>query len=249
MKIMSTYRCALIVALMLSGTVFAEEKQEEHIQPGNRAATHVEWLKMQQEREDKEESAEAQEELQASEKEAEAKLGQNATVKASTNASTYYTSHSGAFHNPIAVSFLGDMVTLEDGSLWTISSGDSYKTLNWLTSDLIVITSNSDWFSSYMFRMTNQNTGVSVKCNLTLGPIYNGLYTHWIVAINYFSQEICLEDGSIWQVSGFDSSLFNSWLVNDTIIIGVNDKFLSSSRPNILINVNTLTFVRANCTY
>lgn len=249
MKVYTIYKYTLAAALLFTSVAFADEKQEEHVQPGSRAATHVEWLKMQQEREDKEESQEASAELAKTEEETTVSLGENASVKAPLNASTYYTSHAGAFYNPISVSFLGDMVTLHDGSVWTVSTSDSYKTLNWLTSDLIILTSNSDWFSSYMFRMTNQNTGVSVKCNMTLGPVYNGLYTYWIVAINYFTQEICLNDGSIWQVSGFDSSIFNNWLLNDTVMIGVNDKFLSSSRPNILINVNTLTFVRANCTY
>lgn len=246
MRSLAIYKYALIAALAVSSMTYANE-DEQHIQPGVRALSHAQWMEIHQEREDKEDAAEVQQELNQAEEEAEASI--KSTEAAKVNASTFYTSHTGAFHNPYSVSYLGDYVVLEDGSGWSISSSDTYKTLNWLTSDLIVITANADWFSSYMFRMTNQNTGVSVKCNLSMGPIYNGVYTHWIVGINYFTQEICLEDGSIWKVTGFDSSIFNTWLINDTIVIGVNDAFLSSSRPNILINVNTLTYVRANCTY
>lgn len=246
MRPRSIYKYALIVAMAVSSLSYANE-EEQHIQPGVRALSHAQWMEIHQDREDKEDAAEEQQELNKAEEAAESSIKTSEAAK--VNASTFYTSHTGAFHNPYSVSLLGDYVVLEDGSGWSISSGDSYKTFNWLTSDLIVITANSDWFSSYMFRMTNQNTGVSVKCNLSVGPIYNGVYTHWIVGINYFTQEIYLEDGSIWNATGFDSSIFNTWMINDTVIIGVNDAFLSSSRPNILINVNTLTYVRANCTY
>lgn len=249
MKSFSLFRYAFVAALIFSSSVRAEEAQEEHIKPGVRAATHTEWLSMQKEREDKEDEARKESKEEESSKASEgetAALLQKMGVNASA-ASNYYATYPGVYHSPYSISYLGDYVVLEDGSGWTISTGDSYKTMNWLSSDLVVITPNQSWFSSYMFRMTNQNTGVSVKCNLTLGPIYNGIYTHWIVGINYFTQDVYLENGSIWNVSGFDSSIFSKWLLNDTIILGVNDGFFSSSRPYVLINVNTLTHVRANC--
>lgn len=241
----------LAAACLLSMSAFAGTETADRITVGDRPMAHTEWLQIQQERSEEEEKS--LEDL------VDLELPQNTATESSTadllkaesafttEAGTYYTSHNGAFHNPYFVSIFGDQVELEDGSIWSVASGDSYKTLNWYTSDLIVVTPNHEWFSSYMFRMHNQNTNVSVKCNLLLGPIYNGIFTHWIIAINYYTQEIWLEDGSIWQVTGFDSSTFSKWLANDTVILGVNDGFLSSSKPNILINVNTLTYVRANC--
>lgn len=238
---------------LLSVNAFASETVEKtRIEIGTRQMGHTEWLKIQQERSEQDEkSLEDLVDLDVpvTSQENTSSVADALQTKASftTAAGTFYTSHNGAFHNPYFVSMFGDQVELEDGSIWTVSSGDSYKTLNWYTNDLIVITPNHEWFSSYMFRMHNQNTNVSVKCNLLFGPIYNGLFTHWIIAINYYTQEIWLEDGSIWTVTGYDSSTFSKWLANDTVVIGVNDGFLSSSKPNILINVNTLTYVRANC--
>ncbi|MEM1283559.1 MAG: hypothetical protein AAGG81_08405 [Chlamydiota bacterium] len=158
----------------------------------------------------------------------------------------YYTSHEGAFHRPISITLGGDMVTLEDGSVWKVRAKDKCKTFNWLAGDSIIILPNHSWFSTYYYVLHNQNTGEDVQVNLVLGPIYNGIYTHWVVAIDYYNQEVCLEDGSIWKISGSDYSTMKKWLVNDTIIIGINDSWFSS-KPNILINVNTLTYSAAVC--
>lgn len=158
----------------------------------------------------------------------------------------YYTSHEGAFHRPISITLGGDMITLEDGSVWKVRAKDKYKTLDWLAGDSIVIIPNHSWFSSYYYVLLNQNTGEEVRVNLVLGPIYNGIYTHWVVAIDYYNQEVCLEDGSIWKISGSDYSTMKKWLVTDTIIIGINDSWFSN-KPNILINVNTLTYAAAVC--
>lgn len=159
---------------------------------------------------------------------------------------TYYTSHQGAFHRPLAISSSGDSITLEDGSVWQIRIKDRGKTLDWLSGDSLIILPNHSWFSSYHYVLLNQNTGADIKVNMMLGPIYNGVYTHWIIAIDYYNKEVCLEDGTVWTVSGSDFSTLKKWLVNDTVIIGVNDSWFSS-KPNILINVNMLNYVAAIC--
>lgn len=236
--------CLLTASLPLMADECTPACTSDHILAGTRPMPHSEWLQIQEER--------AQQDVEHEEKILIAKKT-NATAFQSKlscpQASISYYTHAGTYHHPYIVSALGDQVELEDGSNWAIHVGDRYKTFNWLTSDEILITPNHAWFSSYMFCLLNKNTGTSVQANLTLGPIYNGPVTHWILAIDYFSEEVCLEDGSIWKVSGFDSSTFNRWMVNDTIIIGVNDGFLHSTKPNILINVNNLAYVRACCTY
>lgn len=157
-----------------------------------------------------------------------------------------YTSHQGAFHRPQSITLGGDMVFLEDGSGWMVRQKDRYKTLDWLAGDTIVILPNHGWFSSYYYVLENRNTGAQVSVNLALGPIYNGNYTHWIVAIDYYNGNLCLDDGSMWRISSSDSETVKKWLPNDTIIMGVNDSWFSS-KPNILINVNTLTYAAAIC--
>ena len=99
------------------------------------------------------------------------------------------------------------------------------------------------------FRLTNQNTGESVAANLYLGPIYNGPYTHWITAIDYYNNTVFLEDGSMWSMSSFDDGVVNKWFENHTVIIGVNDGWFSSSRPNILINVNNSNYAAGVASY
>jgi len=168
----------------------------------------------------------------------------------STN--TFYTTHPGAYQNLASVSFLGDSVELMDGSIWAVSTLDAYKTISWLHSDVIVITQNHSWFSSYFYRLTNQNTGESVAVKMYLGPIspaLNGIFTHWIVSVDYYHNTVYLEDGSTWRMSAFDRGAVDKWLVNDIVIIGVNDGWLSSSNPNILINVNMLNHAAGSTIY
>jgi hypothetical protein len=253
--------------MLFSGSVLAAEgsdqSQPERIQVGVRAMTHIEKVKVQEKRahlfqkfENGEDlSAEADLELSEAEAMEAAGLQQDAAPEASNlikkgiNATTYYTSHEGAFHRPIAVSLLGDAVELEDGSIWAVCSSDRYKTLDWMTGDSIIILPNHDWFSVYDYRLVNLNTGANIKVNLSLGPIYNGIYTHWILAIDYYHREICLEDGSVWKMSSLDSSIVNQWLPNDTVIIGINDGWFSGSNPNLLINVNMNNYAIGKCIY
>jgi hypothetical protein len=251
MSKLSYFTLQLLAGAFLMTSAFAQDsapktdpakEETDHIEPGIRALSHAERVRIQEERANEEKDTE--EEKQGEESEESKDALQTASV---TKAGIYFTTHPGAFYSPAAISVFGDSVELNDGSLWSIASGDTYKVLNWLSSDAVVLTPNHDWFSSYMFRMTNQDTGVSVKCNMVLGPVYNGIYTHWIIAIDYVSNEIYLDDGTRWSVTGWDSSTFNKWLPNDTVMIGINDGSRSGSHPNILINVNTLTYVRSIC--
>lgn len=160
----------------------------------------------------------------------------------SLSSAVYYTLHPGAYHNPYSISIFGDSIELEDGSIWVVKPDHAHIITGWLPSDLVVITPNHTWFSSYDYKLTNQNTGEAVHVNVYLGPLYNGPFTHWIIAIDDYNNAVYLEDGSVWYMSSFDSSIIYNWVVNDTVIIGVNDGLFSSSRPNILINVNTLNY-------
>lgn len=267
----------LLGVMILSSSLLAAEISDqegiERIPVGNRQMSHVETVKIQEQRAalfqkfeqgeafaedenielsdaEKQEIGSQGEEIAATE-EGKEQSGKEASklIQKGINSTTYYTSHQGAFHRPVGVSFLGDAVELEDGSIWSVYSGDRFLTLDWLTSDLILVVPNHDWFSVYNYRLINANTGANVKVNLTLGPIYNGIFTHWILAIDYYHREICLEDGSVWKMSSLESSVLNTWLHNDTIIIGINDGWFSGSNPNILINVNMNNYSMGSCIY
>jgi hypothetical protein len=234
-----------------------DDELEERIPVGSRALGHAERVLIQEQKHELIEKLENGDELteeeckfvlEEEEMDEEA-FKANMIQKKGVNATTYYTSHEGAMHHPISVSLLGETVELEDGSIWTVSSSDRYQTLDWMTGDIIIILPNHTWFSAYDYRLVNLNTGANIKVNLSLGPIYNGIYTHWILAIDYNKREICLEDGSVWKMSWWDGSILNQWLPNDTIIIGINDGWFSGGNPNMLINVNMNDNAIGNCVF
>ncbi len=76
-------------------------------------------------------------------------------------------------------------------------------------------------FSTNKFVLTNRVTNDSVEVNMVQGPYYNGLHTHWVVAIDYYNQRMVLEDGSLWDISSSGLFVMKHWLVNDTVMIGV----------------------------
>lgn len=247
MKKLSSILLMSLCGLVFTTVIYAQEiANQEHILVGVRA----ESIEMQIEHENVR-TALAENDIHGkgvSAQKSESKKGQRAKVVSSKLASQllakslYYTMHPGAYHNPVSISIFGDTLEIEDGSIWAISSSDAYTTLNWFSTDLIVITPNHSWFSAYNFRLTNQNTGESVAANLYLGPFYNSPYTRWIASIDHYSHTVYLNDGSAWSMSSFDASIVNKWFINDTVIIGVNDGWLYSTSPNILINVNMLNY-------
>lgn len=216
---------------------------KQHAAAGMRALSHGERVAIQEER------AQQEKDLGFSTTGTTAAAQKSVKALAAPKAAAFYTtSHPGAIHYPVAVSFTGDLIELEDGSVWAVRPCDAYKTLNWILGDTVFILPN-DWFSIYSYRIVNQQTGAVVDVNLSQGPIYNCVYTHWIVGIDYWNEEIWLEDGSRWTITAFDYSTFKKWALNDTVIIGINDDYMSTTRPNILINVNMLNYCRANCCF
>ena len=164
--------------------------------------------------------------------------------------SDYPRFYQGSHHWATNVSFFGDAVELEDGSIWKVYFGDAYKTLGWLTSDRIYIKPNDEYFSIYDYKIVNVTTEQVVKANLSVGPHIFGVFTLDIVATDFFADRIILSDGTSWNISSFDSDITDSWLVGDIIIVGVNESgYLSVFNPYILINVNINDYARASLNY
>lgn len=224
---------ALCGVLLLTGSLFATENEIQRIPVGDREMSSAERLAHQETR------LKQMEENQDAEKPAE-RLAK---------AATYISTHVGAYQYPYQVAWDGSTVELTDRSIWSVSSDDRWSTLDWLTGDTIIIVPNTNPFSIYSYRLINLNTGANVKVNLALGPIYNGIYTKWIVAIDTYYGEIMLQDGSFWKMSSWDSLITNNWYINDTVIIGINNGWLSGSNPNILININRTNYAIGYCVY
>jgi hypothetical protein len=252
---MLSYVCG---ALLVTTSLIAQdpnEAQERHMAAGDRSFSLAEYAAIQERRaaepqvdsEDGTPAARIPSGLASALAGGQASSGSSIGTDAQAATNFYITTHAGSLHWPVAVGILGEKIELEDGSVWAISAGDCYKTLNWLSTDMIVITPNHAWFSSYAYRLNNQNTGASVEVNLSLylNPVFHTVYNHVIVLMDDLLQMIWLEDGSCWSISAWDYT--TKWMVGDTVIIGINDGILSSSRPNILINANLLQYVRCNC--
>jgi len=154
-------------------------------------------------------------------------------------------SHPGAFHRPHCVSSFGETIELEDGSIWSVSYGDRWKTISWLRDDVIAIFPNTSWFGTD-FRMVNQNTGDTVDVDLRYGPVLGNIFTYKIIDIDYMNGILYLQDSS-WAISINDETVIYSWHAGDTVIIGHNDGWNSTIRPHILINVNVNDYACANC--
>lgn len=158
----------------------------------------------------------------------------------------YFTTNPNAMHFVTAVTQpYGSPVQLEDGSIWGVYSEDMHRTLNWLTTDNIILAPCRDsfWCSVYPYRLVNQQTGTSVKVISQVGPWVNGSYTRWIYSIDYHHCQLCLNDGSVWNIPYSDSWILDMYLPGDYMIMGFND----SPGSNILINYNAGLFVYASC--
>lgn len=156
---------------------------------------------------------------------------------------TYTSSYPYTAHYVTGTTAYCESAELEDGSLWYIDPAYRHRIDgNWFTTDPVVIIPYSSWFSTYAYQIVNLNTSVSVPVKLRMGPYYEGKDTRWIAALDRNTREVWLNDGSYWVMSSLDYSVFAQWMINDTIIVGMNTDSFASSYPNILINVNLHKF-------
>jgi hypothetical protein len=151
---------------------------------------------------------------------------------------------SPAMHSLAAVSAFGESLELEDGSVWKVSIYDAPKVAMWGSQEPVLITQNTSWFSNYQYCLVNQITGDVLEANLFLGPLKDGPYTRYIVSIDATRGELVLNDHTRWSVSSYDLSAFHDWMLYDTVILGHNSSWDSSSQ-GLLINVNMNQAVRA----
>jgi hypothetical protein len=155
---------------------------------------------------------------------------------------SYSSTSAYAHHWLVSATPDGSIAELEDGSNWKLAP--NYSVFNWRVGDSMVITPNHSWLSDYNYYIINKFTGSYVAADLVLGPVAFGPYTHWIIGVDYAAGHVYLENGSTWTIPSNDGYVFKDWAINDTVIIGANDSWLSSY-DCILINVNMNNYVRA----
>jgi hypothetical protein len=142
------------------------------------------------------------------------------------------------------ISNQGTRIQLGDGSHWQIPENAYYTMINWRPGDVIRISPNHLYFSEYNYTIENLSTNTHVVANLSIGPIVDSVYTHWVTGINYATAQVVLEDESVWKI--WDTGDLKNWALHDTIIIGVYNSWFSSYNK-ILINASLdfNTYLRA----
>ena len=150
-------------------------------------------------------------------------------------------SYLGAYHWITAM--VDDDLEIEDSSIWQLDNWQGAVN-DWQTDDLLIITQNPIWYSSYRYRIINRNVGSSVGANLGMAPDEGSEFSLFITAIDPIQQEVSLSDGTQWSVSNRDKVVLSDWLLEDTIIVGFNSGW-DSSKEHILINANLNNFIRA----
>lgn len=148
-------------------------------------------------------------------------------------------------HFLASYSLFDNTIELEDGSFWKIPSREMYKVLSWALNDELMITPNQ-WLHSGYYLISNRTTGDSIGADLIVGPEEYGVNTHWIIGIDRWLGRVYLENGTYWDVRGFDQNLLSDWEVNDTIILGDGANEWIGRHDSILINVNLNHYVFAN---
>ncbi len=134
-------------------------------------------------------------------------------------------------------------IEIEDGSHWDIPSEQAHLLRNWRKEDVLVISPNYTWLSSYDYCITHTATDSHVKANLLIGPLPFGPQSHWIANIDHSTGHIYLENQMIWCVNPDDRDILKYWEVNQPVIFGVSKSWLTSY-DHVLINSDTDDHVR-----
>lgn len=141
----------------------------------------------------------------------------------------------------------GLYVRLEDTSIWRIMDADIWAMQDWLPSDSLQLMTNPTWFSTpFRYSLCNLNTQVQVRICPEVGPRVSWSLRRYIYDRSLITNELILNDGSLWRVTSADAAVFANWLPDDSVIIGVNSDWMSYRRPNIMINLTTNDYVRCS---
>jgi hypothetical protein len=152
----------------------------------------------------------------------------------------------------------GTMLTIQDGSAWTISEKHQEIAKGWSLNDAITITPNNPSFwdkirgkkSQFKYRIVNlskKNKNQAVEATLSLAPFIHNPHTRRINRLDKSTGEIVLQNGQVWRVDmkGPSAPIVSEWEKDDLVIAGTNDSWFSPANPFILINVDSDNWVPA----
>ena len=137
-----------------------------------------------------------------------------------------YFIHSNAYYYPSLLGYTENKIQLCDTSVWAVNPRQIDLVERWMTSDPIFIKPNAGCFSSYSYPYVFQNLATQEVVQVKLlDPSFDmGIYTRWIISINRESNELTLNDQSVWSINPKNSS-FSKWKTGHIVMIGVNNKW------------------------
>jgi hypothetical protein len=177
--------------------------------------------------------------------------------------SCYYSQSSVKF--PVASHFIsevdpaGSMVSIQDGSGFTVKENQQYIAKTWELNSPIAVKPNSLslWNKIqgskpiHKYQLVNLKTNQSVEATLALGPFKNNPSARQILRLDGVTGEIYLNNGSCWKVDlkGTGAEFFKSWKKNHYVILGMNDTWFSLGNQFIMIDVDTDNWLPASRVY
>lgn len=150
----------------------------------------------------------------------------------------------------------GDLITIQDGSGWTVREKDFQTVQSWHATSEIAITPN--WLSLwgkitrkqlvYKYRITNLATKENVEANLSVGPFRDDAHTLRIRRIEKERGQITFTNGTMWhyEPSRVTNAIVGDWRVGHYIIPATNNTWFGLSHNDIIINVSTDNWMPAS---
>lgn len=149
----------------------------------------------------------------------------------------------------------GNIITIQDGTVWSVSEKDRDIAKTWRVHDEITVKPNSLTLwqkltgkkNVHEYRLMNLQTNETVAVNMSLGPFKYNPNRRVIETIDLARGEIFLNDKTLWKIEPSDPArqILRSWKKGHTIICGTNDTWFSLGSPFILISVDTDNWIPA----
>jgi uncharacterized protein YlzI (FlbEa/FlbD family) len=151
----------------------------------------------------------------------------------------------GAYHTIDSIAEDRKTVTLDDGSVWAVSTPD--VTRSWGPSNRLVITQNHLLLSIDRFALANVDIATATSASHLILPNPAAENAYFIDAIDYPNSKVTLNDGSQWIVHSSDHSVIKKMLAHHRIIVGANTAPNECESPYLLIDIDTgSSYVRAS---
>jgi hypothetical protein len=153
---------------------------------------------------------------------------------------------------------LGDIITIQDGSQWSVSEQDHDTVKSWSVNAPVTFAPNLSVWNHFTghepkhkYKAINLDTGDTVEVNLSQGPYTSSKHVKRIHRINKAKGEIYLSNGTLWKCANDDAAkeVFNEWKAGDYLIPGTNDTWYSFQKQDIMINVSADNWLPAQRTF